>query len=476
MRTLYKFLRAGVVSALFVQVGFAQKENVGIGTTKPDQSAILDLSSTNKGLLMPRVSLQQRNSIQNPANGLIVYQTDMLSGFYYFDGKEWKSVGAETSQNSVADAFNWGLTGNAGTLSTSFLGTTDAQPLRIRVNNQKAGLIDQTGSSITLLGYQAGNGLTSGQYNTAFGYQAMLNNSAGQNNVAVGNGAMLGVTGSNNIGMGANVLHGNGVATGGNDNVAIGHFVGFKNTTGNRNVGVGSSALFNNTSGTDNLAVGTFAMENSGTGTFNVAIGSSALRANTAGSNNMALGANALSVNTGSENVAVGAQALSANAGGTGNIAIGNGAGQNETGSSKLYIANSNTATPLVYGDFSTKYLAVGEVAAADRAAATSGGYRLLVKGGMITEKIKVAVAGSADWADYVFEPTYKLMTLDKVESFVKENKHLPNVPSAEEMSKNGLDVMQTSAKLMEKVEELTLYIIELNKEIQALKKQNAQK
>lgn len=92
----------------------------------------------------------------------------------------------------------------------------------------------------------------------------------------------------------------------------------------------------------------------------------------------------------------------------------------------------------------------------------------------MITEKIKVAVAGSADWADYVFEPSYKLMSLDKVESFVKENKHLPNVPSAEEMSKNGLDVMQTSAKLMEKIEELTLYMIELNKEIKALKEENA--
>ena len=67
------------------------------------------------------------------------------------------------------------------------------------------------------------------------------------------------------------------------------------------------------------------------------------------------------------------------------------------------------------------------------------------------------------------------MISLDKLESFVKENKHLPNVPSAEEMSKNGLDVMQTSAKLMEKIEELTLYMIEMNKEIKALQKENEQ-
>jgi hypothetical protein len=128
----------------------------------------------------------------------------------------------------------------------------------------------------------------------------------------------------------------------------------------------------------------------------------------------------------------------------------------------------------LVFGDFSAKYIAVGELSIADRAAATSGGYRLLVKGGMITEKIKVATATTGDWSDYVFDDDYKKMSLESVEAYVKENKHLPNVPSTEEMMKNGNDLGKTDAKLLEKIEELTLYMIEMNKEIKALKMENA--
>ena len=96
--------------SMIVMGAIAQKDNVGIGTTKPDQSAVLDISSSNKGLLTPRMSLQQRNGIQNPATGLIVYQTDLLSGFYFYDGKEWKSMASETGAKSIADANNWGLT------------------------------------------------------------------------------------------------------------------------------------------------------------------------------------------------------------------------------------------------------------------------------------------------------------------------------------------------------------------------------
>jgi hypothetical protein len=96
-----------------------------------------------------------------------------------------------------------------------------------------------------------------------------------------------------------------------------------------------------------------------------------------------------------------------------------------------------------------------------------------LVKGGMITEKIKVAVAGSVDWADYVFDEDYKIMPLESVEAFVKENKHLPNVPSTKEVMTNGNDLGKTDAKLLEKIEELTLYIIEMNKELKALRKES---
>lgn len=68
--------------------GFSQN-NVGIGTITPDFSALLDLSSTTSGLLIPRMGQLARLNIQNPATGLLVYQTDGSEGFWYFDGQVW---------------------------------------------------------------------------------------------------------------------------------------------------------------------------------------------------------------------------------------------------------------------------------------------------------------------------------------------------------------------------------------------------
>lgn len=94
----------------------------------------------------------------------------------------------------------------------------------------------------------------------------------------------------------------------------------------------------------------------------------------------------------------------------------------------------------------------------------TPGGYRLYVADGILTERVKVALKSTGNWADYVFSDTYRLRPLTEVEAFVKENRHLPGIPSASEMVENGLDVAASDAKLLEKVEELTLYLIELQK------------
>ena len=99
--------------------------------------------------------------------------------------------------------------------------------------------------------------------------------------------------------------------------------------------------------------------------------------------------------------------------------------------------------------------------------------YRLFVQTGILTEKVKVAIAGETDWADYVFEEDYEMLPLDELEDFVTENKHLPKVPSAEEMVENGLDVAKMDAKLLEKIEEAYLYIIDLNKKVDALANEN---
>lgn len=90
-----------------------------------------------------------------------------------------------------------------------------------------------------------------------------------------------------------------------------------------------------------------------------------------------------------------------------------------------------------------------------------------MVEGGILTEKVKVALRSTANWADYVFANDYKLQPLKEVETFINENKHLPGVSSADELVKNGLDLADMQAKQMEKIEELTLYAIEQNKQIE---------
>src|ERR1044072_1234494 len=75
-------------------------------------------------------------------------------------------------------------------------------------------------------------------------------------------------------------------------------------------------------------------------------------------------------------------------------------------------------------------------------------------------------------WADFVFQPEYKLPTLAEVEGYIKVNRHLPDVPSAEEVEKDGLDLGEMNKRLLQKVEELTLYLIELKKENDEMKQQ----
>jgi hypothetical protein len=100
-------------------------------------------------------------------------------------------------------------------------------------------------------------------------------------------------------------------------------------------------------------------------------------------------------------------------------------------------------------------------------------GYNLYVELGILTEKVKVAVKNTANWSDFVFAKDYKLKSLEEVDAFIKLNKHLPGVPSAEEVVKEGIDMATMDAKLLEKIEELTLYMIDLKKEMEVLKKEN---
>jgi hypothetical protein len=91
--------------------------------------------------------------------------------------------------------------------------------------------------------------------------------------------------------------------------------------------------------------------------------------------------------------------------------------------------------------------------------------YKLSVNGNVRSKEVVVETG----WADYVFGKNYKLPSLRDVEKFIQLNKHLPNIPSAAEIETNGLHLGDTQKKMMEKIEELTLYLIEANKRIEKL-------
>lgn len=97
------------------------------------------------------------------------------------------------------------------------------------------------------------------------------------------------------------------------------------------------------------------------------------------------------------------------------------------------------------------------------------GNHKLYVNGSILSTRVKVAVHGSAAWADYVFDESYKLQSLEQIDQYIKTHKHLPNIPSTEEMIQTGNDLGKTDALLLEKIEELFLHSIEMNNQIKTL-------
>ena len=108
---------------------------------------------------------------------------------------------------------------------------------------------------------------------------------------------------------------------------------------------------------------------------------------------------------------------------------------------------------------------------------------KLAVNGKITAEEVEVITNVAAAefkvkdtaWSDFVFDNNYNLPSLDTVETFIKENKHLPDIPSAKVVDENGLSMAEMMKKQMQKIEELTLYVIEQNKEIQELKEELAE-
>lgn len=257
-------------------------------------------------------------------------------------------------------------------------------------------------------------------------------------------------------------------------NTSIGNNAG-NNSTGHSNTFLGASAGMN-CSGNDNIGIGLNAGAGS-SGSQNIFIGTDSGLANGAGTNNVCLGFQAGHEMAGSGNVIIGAgSGFSSEESGSNNVFIGQYAGANEPGkSNKLCINNGTASKDLIWGDFAASQLKFhGKVGiGGDKTTAfgnfpsTAGSinisnYSLFVKGGILAEEVRVTLQST--WADYVFLKGYKLPTLEEVEAQINEKGHLHNVPSAKEIKENGIDLAEMSKIQQEKIEELTLYLIEQNK------------
>jgi hypothetical protein len=212
---------------------------------------------------------------------------------------------------------------------------------------------------------------------------------------------------------------------------------------------VGSSAGYNN-QGSFNVLIGALAGSGFSSASHNTVVGNYAFSSNANGSYNIIIGDSAGYTNQGS-----------------GNILIGNNAGYSETASNKLIVANS-AGNATMYADLSTRQVLFGKKVTAGYI--FSGNRTLNVIGGIIADSLRLAPV--TNWADFVFDDDYKLPTLSEVESFIKANRHLRGVPSGQEILQSGFNVSEMNVTLLQKVEELTLYMIEQQKRMNAQQKQ----
>jgi len=229
-----------------------------------------------------------------------------------------------------------------------------------------AGYSNTTGSYNTFVGLRSGRYNQTGYNNAFFGKESGENNTASENTFIGHQAGRLNTSGSSNVFLGSTAGYTNqtgventflgfqaGYYNTASFNTFVGSTAGYSNTTGSQNTFLGDDAGLNNTTGSQNTFLGDDAGLNNTSGKWNTFVGESAGRANTTANYNVFIGQNAgYNHQTGGYNTFIGSGAGYNNQTGQGNVFIGNAAGTNETGSNKLYIDNSGTSTPLIWGDF----------------------------------------------------------------------------------------------------------------------------
>ncbi|WP_461083853.1 hypothetical protein [Spirosoma flavus] len=402
-------------------------KNVFIGTNAASYWASSDVSSTNPGRTLT-------------GNSFLGYQAGNFNRADYnvFIGYE----SGYTNVTGIHNVFVGSGTGYANTGGdNAFLG-------------YQAGQNNSTGTDNTFVGSLAGQSTTTGQFNSFVGSYSGQANTTGRLNTFLGYG-----TGSNN--------------TTGGVNTFLGSSAGSANTTGIQNTYVGNRAGESSTSGNSNTVVGYQAGSNLTTGNNNIIVGPRSATALTAGSDNVLVGNNTQVAGSNLQNVV----AIGSNA----RVALNNAIvlGDPTNTSIAVGIGTDSPQFPLdVRGTIHLRNngkIKFAHLSNSIRQGATDQFLTVNEQGETVLAKHRLTIDNVNQWSDKVFSDSYTLRPLTGVASYIREYGHLPGVPSAEEVVKEGVDLVKMNATLLEKVEELTLYSIEQEKANQKLKVEMAE-
>ena len=407
---------------------FSQSVAINNDGSDPHPSSILDIKSNTKGLLIPRMTTAERDLITDPAKGLLVFDDDENT-FYFHNGGGWIALSTGSSTNfwslNGANIFN----NNAGYVgigtdipATALHIKKDDEALRLEGVMPYLSFYNNAGVYKGFVWQGPGDNISMGTGigNTA-GRVEIYNN--GTLNMAVNSSGVMDLNGSSpwlRLNDGSNR---SGDIYGDGSNLEIAAY---------------KSSIFG--------VPGNLILQAGEIGPFQ------SLYAGYVGIGTRTP-VHKLTVETGTTDYGI------LHTDGTISIGtwVGNAGGYLGTKSNhplRFFTANGPTQmTILTNGN-----VGIGT---------TAPTYKLSVNGNIRSKEVVVETG----WADYVFEKNYALPTLNDLEKFIQQNKHLPNIPSAKEVEEKGLNLGDMQKRMMEKIEELTLYVIELKKEIEHLKK-----
>jgi hypothetical protein len=500
---MYKF----ILSILLLIPFATMSQAVAITTdgSNPDNSSILDIKSTTKGLLIPRLTTLQRTSIAGPAIGLTVFDTNTFSYWMY---RGDVNGGWAEMQHSFQNFW----TGSGGNIFNSNLGNvgigTNAPGEKLSINGTNAAIqlmnsgtprgFLQTNNTDIRLGTYANN--TTG--NLVFSTKAVDRMWVDENGrVGIGTATPASLLTLNGTNPYLQLQH-NDVNTGFVQAVGVNLKVGTNstNTTGNLvfqtklvdrmmidengQVGIGT------TSPTSILSINSLdpivQFKNNGVDKGFVQLVGDDIRIGTNLSNTTGSfivrtkGVDRLSIDetgdgvfgngTSGGNLTMNGPVTSGLTLQSGNLAQGHIKATQDA--LEIYRTNPGIIRIRSNGD-GMYFLPNGQISIGG-GGKTATGYVVSIEGKAIAAEFRVLAPGS--WPDYVFADNYKLNSLSYVKNFIAKNKHLPNIPAAAEMEKNGIELGDMTKRLMEKVEELTLYIIQLQEQVDELKKKNESK